>query len=133
MVCPTKYCRDVITKQRSQYFKKLCLEISEKYEMHFIEIGTDEDHVHFLIQSIPMFRPKDIVQIIKSITARKMFKKYPEMKKELWGSSFWTSGYYMNTVGLYGNLDVIKRYVEKQGKQYDQLHKGQLTLFVGLA
>jgi len=87
----------------------------------------------FLVQSVPMFRPKDIVQTVKSITSKKMFEKYPEMRKELWGSSFWTSGYYMNTVGQYGNVKMIREYVEKQGKQYNQIHRGQLTLFVGLA
>lgn len=132
MVCPTKYRRKVVTEERSKYFKEICLEIGERYEVHFIEIGTDGDHVHFLVQSVPMFRPNDIVQTIKSITAREMFEKYPEMKKELSGSSFWASGYYMNTVGQYGNVEMIRKYVEKQGKKYDQLHQGQLTLFVGL-
>ena len=61
-----------------------------------------------------------------------MFEKYPEMRKELWGSAFWASGYYMNTVGLYGNVEMIKKYVEKQGQKYNQVHKGQLKLFVGL-
>ena len=132
VVCPTKYRRNVVTEERSTYFKDTCLEIGERYEIHFLEIGTDGNHVHFLVQSIPMYRPKEIVQIIKSITARKMFEKYPEMRKELWGSSFWGSGYYMNTVGLYGHVEMIRKYVEKQGLKYDPFHKGQLTLFVGL-
>ena len=132
VVCPTKYRRKVVKRERSKYFKEICLEIGEKYEIHFIEIGADEDHIHFLVQSVPMFRPKDIVQTIKSITARKMFEQYPEMKKELWGSSFWGSGYYMNTVCKYGNVEMIKKYVEQQGKKYSQIHRGQLTLFVGL-
>ena len=132
VVCPTKYRRNVVTEERSAYFKDICLEIGERYEIHFIEIGTDGNHVHFLVQSIPMYKPKDIVQTIKSITAREMFEKYPEMRKELWGSSFWGSGYYMNTVGLYGNVEMIRRYVEKQGLEYKPVHKGQLTLFVGL-
>ena len=132
VVCPTKYRRDVVTEERSKAFKDICLEIGERYEIHFIEIGTDGNHVHFLVQSIPMFRPKEVVQIIKSITAKKMFEKYPEMKKELWGSSFWASGYYMNTVGQYGNVEIIRKYVEQQGKKYTQFHQGQLTLFVGL-
>lgn len=131
MVCPTKYRRDIIKEERSRYLKELCLEIAERYEIHFIEIGTDGDHVHFLVQSVPIFRPKEIVQIIKSITAKKMFERYPEMKKELWGSSFWSSGYYMNTVGQYGNVEMIRNYVEQQGKKYNQIHRGQLTLFVG--
>lgn len=132
IVCPTKYRRKVIQDERSEHFKEVCLKIGENYEIHFIEIGIDGDHVHFLVQSVPMVRPKEIVQTIKSLTGKKMFEKYPEMKKELWGGSFWGSGYYMNTVGQYGNVEMIKNYVEKQGKKYNRLHRGQLTLFVGL-
>ena len=93
--------------------KEICLEISTRYEINFIEIGTDVDHVHFLIQSVPVMEPKSIVQIIKSITARTIFCDHPEIKRELWGGKFWTSGYYINTVGQYGNEEIIKKYVKE--------------------
>ena len=79
--------------------KVVCLEISKRYEINFVEIGTDDDHVHFLIQSVPMFSPKKIVQTIKSITAIQIFKIHPEVQQNLWGGQFWTDGYYVNTVG----------------------------------
>ncbi len=103
--------------------------ISERHEIHFIEIGADEDHVHFLIQSVPVLSPERIVQIVKSITAREIFRQYPEVRKKLWGGKLWTSGYYANTVGQYGNEKVIKEYVQKQGRTYRQIHRGQLMLF----
>ena len=98
--------------------------------MHFVEIGTDEDHVHFLVQSVPMLPVTRIVTIIKSITARRIFDKMPDMKKKLWGSSLWTSGYYASTVGKYGNETAIGKYVKEQGRasQYVQIHKDQLRL-----
>ena len=65
-----------------------------RYEIVFLEIGTDSDHVHFLVQSVPMYSPKKIVQIIKSITAREIFKKCPLVKKQLWGGELWTDGYF---------------------------------------
>ena len=40
-----------------------------------------------------------------------------EAKKVLWGGSLWTSGYYVNTVGQYSNLDTIQKYVQNQGKK----------------
>ena len=132
IVCPAKYRHKVITKEVSETLKKVCSNISERYEIHFIEIGVDEDHVHFLVQSVPMMLPKNIVQTIKSITAREIFKKHPEIKKMLWGGNFWTSGYYMNTVGLYANEEVIRNYVKQQGKNYKQIHRTQPTLFDGL-
>jgi REP element-mobilizing transposase RayT len=70
-----------------------------------------------------------IVQTIKSITAREIFKMYPEVKRELWGGNFRTSGFYTNTVEQYGNKGVIRKYVENQGKTYKQLHFEQLKLW----
>jgi len=100
-----------------------------RYEIRFIEIGSDEDHVHFLVQSVPMYSPKKVLQIIKSITAIQIFKLHPEVKQKLWGGKFWTSGYYVNTVGQYANADVIKSYVKNQGKEYKQIHRIQLEIF----
>ncbi len=67
---------------------------------------------------------------IKSITAREIYKRHPEIKKQLWGGNIWTSGYYTNTVGQYGNEKVIKEYVQKQGSEYKQIYRSQLDLFV---
>ena len=133
LVCPVKYRRKVFTEEISQTTKKVCEEISHRYEIHFVEIGTDEDHVHFLLQSVPTMLSNKMVIIIKSITAREIFRQHPEIKKFLWGGNLWTSGYYLNTVGRYGNEEVISRYVKAQGKNYKQIYRGQLTLFDGLA
>jgi REP-associated tyrosine transposase len=129
IVCPAKYRRKVFSKDVEKTLKKVCKGISQRYEIHFIEIGADEDHVHFLVQSVPMYSPKKIVNTIKSITAIQIFKLRPEVKTILWGGKFWTSGYYVNTVGQYGNADAIKKYVQNQGKSYKQIHQDQLTLF----
>ena len=76
-----------------------------------------------------MISPARLVQIIKSLTARIIFRQCPEVKKSLWGGQFWTSGYYLNTVGRYGNEQVISKYVKEQGKEYRQIHRDQLTIF----
>ena len=127
IVCPAKYRRVVFSKEVDQKLKETCLEISKRYEIHFLEIGTDNDHVHFLVQSVPTYSPKKIVQIIKSITAREIFVACPEVKKKLWGGEFWSDGYFINTVGKHGNEEVIKRYIQNQGKEsnYEVLHKSQ--------
>jgi REP element-mobilizing transposase RayT len=111
--------------------KEVCMEIGKRYEIHFVEIGTDKDHVHFLVQSVPMYSPTKLVKVIKSITAREVFRRVPSVRKELWGGEFWTDGYYVNTVSKDGNEDVIRKYVEEQGGkgQYKKLHNGQLRLF----
>jgi len=95
-----------------------------------LKIGADKDHVHFFVQSIPTYSPKKIVQTIKSITAIQIFKKHPEVKEKLWGGKIWTSGYYVNTVGQYGNSKMIKKYVQNQGLNYQTIFRNdQLSLF----
>ena len=85
IVCPVKYRRKVFTDESEQTLKNTCVEISKCYEMKFLEIGTDEDHVHFLVQSVPTMLPTRMVQTIKSITAKEVFRLHPEVKKMLWG------------------------------------------------
>ena len=130
IVCPLKYRRSVITEEIGEGLKEICLQISERYEINFIEIGYESDHVHFLVQSVPKMNVSEITRTIKSITAKQLFQRYPEIKVKLWGGNFWTSGYYANTVGQYGNEEVIKKYIENQGKQkeYNKIYGGQLTL-----
>ena len=99
VVCPAKYRKKVFTKKVESSLKNICFEIEKRYEIHFVEIGADEDHVHFLVQSVPVLLPSKIVQLIKSITAKKIFEDHPEVKKLLWGGKFWTSGFFLNTVG----------------------------------
>ena len=122
-VCPAKYRRKIFTEAVEQSLKQVCNDIAEAYEILFVEIGADEDHVHFLVQSIPMLSPKQIIQIIKSLTARHLLKRHPEITEMLWGGKFWTSGYYVNTVGRHGNEESIRRYVQNQGRIYKQLQR----------
>ncbi len=130
LVFPAKYRRLVIDDVVDRMIRDICIEIGKRYEIHFVEIGTDKDHVHFLVQSVPVMTITRIVAMIKSMTARQVFAKMPDLKKELWGSSLWRSGYYASTVGKYGNETVIGKYVKEQGRttEYVQIHKDQLRL-----
>ena len=130
-MCPSKYRRVVFSETVDASLKEVCLEISYRYEIDFIEIGTDKDHVHFLIQSVPMYSSTKIIQVVKSITAKEIFKKHPEVKKQLWGGGFWTKGFYVNTVGKHGNESTIREFVQRQGraKEYKKLHSQQLSFF----
>ena len=128
IVCPAKYRRAVFEKKVDKELKNICMEIAKRYDIEFIEIGVDKDHVHFLVQSVPMYSPKKIVQIIKSITAREIFKRCPEVRKKLWGGEFWSDGYYVGTVGKHGDENKIGKYVKNQGtKDYKVLYQ-QLDL-----
>jgi putative transposase len=131
MVCPAKYRRAVFTPELARILTEICAEIEKRFEIEFLEIGTDKDHVHFLIQSVPSYSPVKIVRVIKSITAREIFSRVPSVKQELWGGELWTSGYYISTVGQYAGEDQIRRYVQTQGtaKSYKKIFVRQLPLF----
>ena len=116
IVCPAKYRRVVFSAEVDEKLKQICSEIEKRYDIEFIEIGTDRDHVHFLVQSVPTMSPKKLVQTIKSITAREIFKTCPEVKKHLWGGKFWSAGYFISTVGSHGSEEMIQNYVKQQGK-----------------
>ncbi|NDV65451.1 IS200/IS605 family transposase [Bacteroides sp. 224] len=131
IVLPIKYRRPLITEAIGSSLKAICLDLSDRYEINFLEIGYESDHVHFLVQSIPSYSVSEITMKLKSLTAKELFRQYPSIKKQLWGGNLWTSGYYANTVGLYSSRDVIQQYVSNQGKEkeYKKIHDGQLSLF----
>ena len=130
-VCPAKYRRAVLDEKVDQVLRDVCLEIAARYQIEFLEIGTDKEHVHFLVQSVPTYSPTKIITMIKSLTAREIFARAAHVKKQLWGGEFWTDGYYVSTVGQHATEDVIKLYVKNQGQenQYVRLHVQQLKLF----
>ena len=128
-VCPAKYRRVIFDDSVDKILVQTCEEISKRYDINIMEIGTDGDHVHFLIQSVPMLAPQTVVRIIKSITAKEIFRLCPQVKKKLWGGSIWSAGYFVATVGEHGNEQQIKNYVRSQGKEYHRLMRGQLTFF----
>lgn len=130
LVFPAKYRRAVFDEHVDQELRDVCLEIEKRYQLKFLEIGTDKDHVHFLVQSVPSYSVTRLVTMIKSLTAREIFKRCPQVKKQLWGGEFWTDGYFVSTVGKHGDEHMIGNYVKKQGEAYTKLHESkQLSLF----
>ncbi len=136
-VCAAKYRRFVVTEEADEVLQSVCPEIFQRYEIRFPETGTEEDHVHFLIQSVPTYSPTEIVTKIKSITARAIFSGVPSVRKQLWGGEFRTDGCFVSAAGGHADEDVIRQYIRNQGGrgEYKQLHKQdpavcrQLTLF----
>ena len=130
LVFPAKYRRVVFDEHVESVLKEVCLDIECRYQIKFLEIGTDADHVHFLVQSVPTYSVTKIVTIIKSLAAREVLKRCPQVKKKLWGGEFWTDGFFASTVGKHGNEDMIGAYVKNQGQTYQMIHADrQLELF----
>ena len=130
LVFPAKYRRAVFDSGVDRAIIDVCIEVEKRYEINFIEIGTDKDHVHFLVQSVPKYSVTKLVTIIKSLTAREVFRKCPHVKKLLWGGEFCSDGYFASTVGKHGDEGMIAKYVKNQGMDYEKLHESkQLEFF----
>ena len=127
VVFPVKYRRALLDEAVVKIIVETAVEISERYDIEFEQIGCDRDHIHLLCSAHPKVAPGQIVRVFKSITAREIFRRKPSMKRVLWGGEFWTDGYYVATVGEGGSWEVIERYVRNQGKPKDELR--QLKLF----
>ncbi len=129
MVFCIKYRKKLlIDDDRIGFFKEICSEIGKRYWIKFDAMGTDGDHVHILLGAAPRYAPSNIMQIIKSISAKNIFKKYPEIKKQLWGGHFWSEGGYIGTVGDGVTAEIIKNYVEKQGTKEEKEGFSQMKL-----
>ena len=128
IVFPVKYRKALLADNIAEAIVEIADQIALRYDIDFEKIGSDGDHIHILCSFPPTkYKGGDVVRIFKSITARELFKQFPQLRKELWGGEFWSDGYYFATVGERGDWETVKRYVENQGKTMK--HPAQLTLW----
>jgi putative transposase len=126
-----KYRHKVFVEPYRSKMKAIIQKIGYDYDIDIAELEIPEDHIHMVIRGIPKQSPSDVMQIIKSITAREFFRIYPEIKKQyLWGGKLWTQNYFVETIGN-ATEDVIRKYVQKQLLELDrkETNSNQLGLF----
>ena len=118
-----KYRKDLFLDDRYiKAVKEICTDIENRFHIKFETTGFDDDHVHFLIESLTTtYSPAKIFQIVKSITARELFRRHSEIKRELYHGEFWSDGGYVGTVGEGVNADIIRNYIKSQGRKGEQL------------
>ena len=118
-----KYRKDLFLDEKYvSTVKQVCKDIEDRFYIKFETIGFDEDHVHFLIESLTTtYSPAKIFQIVKSISARELFKRHPKIKEKLYHGEFWSDGGYVGTVGEGINGDIIRNYIKNQGRKGNQL------------
>jgi len=116
IVFPVKYRKALLSQPIASAIQEIALRIEERYDITFEKMGTDGNHIHILCSFHPKYAGGYIVGMFKSITARQLFARFPELKKDLWGGEFWTDGYYLATVGTRGDWATVERYVANQGK-----------------
>jgi putative transposase len=112
MVWVPKYRKMILKGDLAKRVRQVFGEIAERYEFEIDTMEVKEDHVHLFLSAPPRYSPARVVQVIKSISAKVVFKEFPEVKKQLWGGEFWSDGYFVRSVGDKVTSEVIRRYIE---------------------
>jgi putative transposase len=74
-------------------------------------MALQPDHVHVFLHAPPKYAPAKIVQVLKSLSAREVFRQFPQLRRQLWAGEFWNDGYFVRSVGDQVTADVIKKYI----------------------
>ena len=126
-----KYRHKVFEEPQRSVMKSIIEKVGYDYNIDIVELELPVDHIHMVIRSEPKVSPSSVMQIIKSISAREFFRRYPDIKKRyFWGGKLWTQSYFVETIGN-ANDEVIRKYVQEQLLELDKKEKGakQLGLF----
>jgi len=111
--CP-KYRRLVLGGNIGKYVAHVIREIAARCDFRVEEMAVMPDHVHLFVSAPPDVAPAKIVQTVKSITARKVFERYPSVKRKLWGGALWERGYFVMSSGTGTTEEMIRRYIKEQ-------------------
>ena len=118
-----KYRHKVFVEPYRTKLKEIIQKIGYDYNIEILELEVPVDHIHMVVRSEPKVSPSDIMQVIKSISARAFFKLYPEIKKQyFWGGKLWTQSYFVETIGN-ANEETIRKYVQGQLVEMDKHEK----------
>jgi putative transposase len=126
LVWVPKYRARILGGEVTDYLKGVFIEIAEEYEFRIDTMEVKSDHVHVFIGAPPSYSPSEVVQILKSISARELFKKFPKMRELMWSGKIWNEGYFVRSVGDKVTTEVIRKYIKYQ-KQEDEAN--QLEMF----
>ena len=121
-----KYRKNILNGDIAGYLKEVFNHIAEEYGFAIDTMEVVEDHVHIFLEAPPRYSPADVVQLMKSISAREMFKKYPKIRKQLWAGELWNDGYFVRSVGDNVTADIIRKYIKYQSHEDNP---SQLTMF----
>ena len=121
-----KYRRKILVGEVAEYTKEMLQQIADEYGFWVDTMEVMEDHVHVFLEAPPKYSPAEVVQILKSVSAREVFKKFRRLRRELWSGELWSDGYFVRSVGGKVTADVIRRYIEYQAREHTS---PQLPLF----
>ncbi len=109
-----KYRKHILEGEVAQYAKEVLQRIANEYGFWVDVMEVMEDHVHVFLEAPPRYSPAEVVQVMKSISARELFRRFPRLREQLWASELWSDGYFVRSVGDQVTAEVIRRYIEYQ-------------------
>ena len=121
-----KYRKHILTGDVVGYLTEVFNHIAEEYGFEIDTMEVVEDHVHIFLEAPPRYAPAEVVQIMKSISGRELFKKFPKIRKQLWADELWNDGYFVRSVGDKVTADIIRKYIKYQSHEDSP---SQLTMF----
>ncbi|WP_407379277.1 IS200/IS605 family transposase [Methanobrevibacter sp.] len=113
LVLVIKYRRKVINQDIFDFLMDIFSDIGDKYGVEIVESNWDVDHIHVLFDAAPSTNLVKFINAYKSASSRSIKRDYPQIKRFLWKSAFWKTGYFITTSGG-ANIETIKRYIERQ-------------------
>lgn len=113
IVWVTKYRKPIFIGDIKIDMKNYLLYTLKSLDMNVIAMEIMSDHIHLLVNCKPQLRLSDVIKILKGNTARWLFLKYPEIKKQLWGGHLWNPSYFVATVSD-RTLEQIEHYINNQ-------------------
>ena len=128
LVWAPKYRKWILRGDLRDFVRDCFDSIADIYDLEIEAMEIAEDHVHIFLGFPPRYSISKVVQFLKGISARKVFQKFPEVKRELWGGEFWENGYFVRTVGDKVTKQLIKKYIQYHDKHEKTVHE-QLKLF----
>jgi len=131
LVWTPKYRKAVLQGRIAQRLAQVFGEIGLAYDITVLEMAIAADHVHLFCSFPPRLSISQAVGRLKSVSARTIFREFPEVKRQLWGGEFWEDGYFVRTVGDKLTATVIRGYIQRhnQDAPVEDLDDGQLDLF----
>jgi putative transposase len=126
-----KYRHKVFSEPYRETLKGIIEKIGYDYDIEIVELEIPEDHIHMVVRGEPNKAPSEIMRVIKSISAREFFHRFPEIKQQyFWGGKLWTQSYFVESIGN-ANEETIREYVRNQLRELDKSENKskQLGLF----
>ncbi len=107
-----KYRKEILRGEIKEFLEGLLREIAQEYRFEILAMEIMPDHIHLFVSAPPKYSPSTIAKIFKGVSAKKLFQRFPQLRKEYWKNHLWAPSYYVGTAGQV-SAETIRRYIEE--------------------